>query len=127
MDGSMVGWMMYYRCIGMIMIRRNEEILQKRMRMIYSDELSETFTVPPVMRIHTCESDAHNTHCETQIYCHSNTNKPHMKTNLKTHSQKQTPTHTGTHANKYKHTQTVKHTSHYCTTHTTRNYGFETS
>lgn len=95
MDGSMVGWMMYYRCIGMIMIRRNEEILQKRMRMIYSDELLETFTVPPVMRIHTCESDAHNAHCETQIYCHSNTNKPHedkSKTSL---------TKTDTHPHRY--------------------------
>lgn len=119
MDGSMVGWMMYYRCIGMIMIRRNEEILQKRMRMIYSDELLETFTVPPVMRIHTCESQTHTMHTVR----HKSTVTPiqisHMKTNLKTHSQKQTPTHTGTHANKCKHTQTVKHTSHYCTTHTT--------
>ncbi len=43
--------------------------------MVYSDELVETFTVPPVMRIHTCKSDANSEHCETQIHCHLNTNK----------------------------------------------------
>lgn len=59
MDGSVVGWMIYYCCNGMIMKRRNEEILKKRMRMIYSGELVETFTVPPIMRIHTCESETH--------------------------------------------------------------------
>jgi len=58
----MHGWLMFHYYKEMIMKRRNEEILKKRMRMIYSDDLMETFTVPPVMRKHTRDSDTHSAH-----------------------------------------------------------------